>query len=971
MIEDHHQTTDDVVVPSLSALEIHPVAGVIRVPLLSPEETKDLLLSGAVERNLFRLISRRPIIVDAIRSASASLYSVLERWLAQGTIPKKALSKLVYYTLRMAWQSTPFRYFATVGSVEFGPQTTLELCPLESMIVHRQRSIEKIDEFIAGLKRRKPPDSLRVFTNQLSFALGDRVIFLNPSELVRKGRGSTLRFDAAESVINRSATVDRLLSIARNGSTVADLINLLKDRLSEDDGRQFVGRLLRSGALISELDHPLVGDYESDLNASVCRAYPSQADDFQKLLSESNNQDHVDVVRHTVGDLGREVVDEIREHARIVVGMANDTALTDYVEAFKCRYDGESRLVPLLECLSKERGIGEVHSLDREPKVSDVLREEQRRLLLGNIASRALREGLPEVLLSECELRTLLVNHRLPAIPNSIDVAVFIAARSLHDVQAGRFTIVSSPFLACGRAGGMSARFMNVLPELRDAIESSLDTQVEAEVVFLPPDPVLKHILRRPNLVRHHICLGVAPVSGARALDVAKLYVGIDETGDMYLWSSELDTRVEPVETHVFNTAQYGHRVARFLSLLSKGRRLAFSGIPWKELGRLSYVPRLRYGRHVLSRALWRVRADALRNPDLMKAYRATYKMPDVVALVTSDHRLPMNISDPMYEELIASELRSNNTASLLFEEIYPSAEDMWLSDGVHRYASEFVISLSLTKQASGVPQLMRPVVAAGDRRQAPGSQWLFLKWYCSEQADGLIRRSLSPLVALLKDRYELDSWHFLRYADPTPHLRLRFKAVRDNKDILAVVLAYSKGLTEADTISKFSVDTYERELERYGERSIEFVETLFMISSNAALDAIAINESPRAPNRVKRAVITADRDIISRLPGGLRKRLVGILARKHKPLDQDQRAMLREALERRLEPNTITPGPDFGDLIAACDRDAERAAWILNNVLHMHYNRFGLHREGEHYARSLQWHVAVGREVLDRGILL
>ena len=78
--------------------------------------------------------------------------------------------------------------------------------------------------------------------------------------------------------------------------------------------------------------------------------------------------------------------------------------------------------------------------------------------------------------------------------------------------------------------------------------------------------------------------------------------------------------------------------------------------------------------------------------------------------------------------------------------------------------------------------------------------------------------------------------WFFIRYYDPEPHLRLRLK-VKDEHigSVIAKFNSVLKRKVANGSIRNIQIDTYNRELERYGDRHIATVEKIFQCSSNLA----------------------------------------------------------------------------------------------------------------------------------------
>jgi lantibiotic biosynthesis protein len=83
------------------------------------------------------------------------------------------------------------------------------------------------------------------------------------------------------------------------------------------------------------------------------------------------------------------------------------------------------------------------------------------------------------------------------------------------------------------------------------------------------------------------------------------------------------------------------------------------------------------------------------------------------------------------------------------------------------------------------------------------------------------------------------DAWFFIRYADPDWHLRLRLHGEpgRLHAEVLPSLEAAAAPLLEAGQLWRMQLDTYEREVERYGgDRGVELAEQVFAADSEAAL---------------------------------------------------------------------------------------------------------------------------------------
>jgi thiopeptide-type bacteriocin biosynthesis protein len=126
------------------------------------------------------------------------------------------------------------------------------------------------------------------------------------------------------------------------------------------------------------------------------------------------------------------------------------------------------------------------------------------------------------------------------------------------------------------------------------------------------------------------------------------------------------------------------------------------------------------------------------------------------------------------------------------------------------------------------------------------GDQWLYYKFYSGPKtADILLTRMVKPLANQMVAAGDIDKWFFIRYADPKIHIRVRFH-VKNSQALLKVIEAVntlSKPFIEQDLIWKIQVDSYQREIERYGVRSMELAETLFFHDSKMIVDMLDMIE--------------------------------------------------------------------------------------------------------------------------------
>ncbi len=120
-----------------------------------------------------------------------------------------------------------------------------------------------------------------------------------------------------------------------------------------------------------------------------------------------------------------------------------------------------------------------------------------------------------------------------------------------------------------------------------------------------------------------------------------------------------------------------------------------------------------------------------------------------------------------------------------------------------------------------------------------PGSEWLYLKVYGgSETIDALLRYEIGPLCQDIVATGRASKWFFLRYGDPDWHLRVRLNLTSLSAFGPCVAELYKvfNPYLQRQQIHRVVLDTYQREIERYGMEGIHLAERVFHHDSECVL---------------------------------------------------------------------------------------------------------------------------------------
>ena len=216
--------------------------------------------------------------------------------------------------------------------------------------------------------------------------------------------------------------------------------------------------------------------------------------------------------------------------------------------------------------------------------------------------------------------------------------------------------------------------------------------------------------------------------------------------------------------------------------------------------------------------------------------------------------------------ELLLDALRGG-AAGRILEEALPGLDDAWLPGPHGRHLVELVVPL-VPRRPRGRRRAVDAAApadppAASVRKRPPGSDWLFLRLDCPPVLqDDLIVDRLAAFAEFARSAALADDWFFIRYADPEPHLRLRLHGPPDvlRTQLLPQAIAWAQALVRDEVCTRFALDTYDREVERYGgPDGVELAERIFGADSRAVASLLGLEPDTPGLDRTALAVAGID----------------------------------------------------------------------------------------------------------------
>jgi thiopeptide-type bacteriocin biosynthesis protein len=831
-------------------------------------------------RELLRVYAEDALLVEAVDIATPTLSRVwdqaaagIDDGLSDAQLRRAALAVL-RYRLRMSSRPTPFGLFAGVSGGEFGGTPGLSRGPAD-----QTRTLMDMD-WLLGIVRtlERDPDVLRLLRVQRHQDVtirGDRAtaesqasVSMRATPVLREAlRLSEVPVRAAELAMllhghADDAPDDRILGLLRLLVSENFLLTELRPPLDGTDPlRHVLAALDGAGPLPAgpdRLRHELraVDLIRLDYDAAppgAGRALLGQLRRRASAIREHANPVQVDTRVDADVLLPTAVRVEVERMAdvlwRLSPAAPGSRSLRAYHGRFIERY-GVDRLVPLQVLLDENRGLGTPYGY-RSTGVGapvpdpDDRREVLRSIALSRLVASAVRGRCREVELDEATLADLTPCPAAPEhVQDSCELYVHVAAASPDDLAAGEFLVVLATGRGSHRAGATFGRFADMLPrgyEPASAADDGTDGMMVADLAFAPRSAQAANLVNAPPLARWRITVGLPGSALAEEIAISDIAIGGSQER-LYAVHVPTGRQIVPALPSMVNATTQAPDVCRLLHEIGMEGQRHWEPLQWGSLRGFPFLPRIRYGRAVLSSAIWRL--DDLRGhqDDFAAAvdrWRRDWDVPRRVMVGRNDQWITLDLADPWQREILRDELRKDHP--LLAQEI-PGGFDEWKGHGVAGQAVEIAVPLARH------PAAPRPMPSAGftDTARRDGllgggqGDWLSLTVYCSRRTQDAFLRDNVPLMVQAGNSAGIQRWFFVRYRDRDgDHLRLRFNGPAE--ELFSAFYPKLSGMLAEwqnnGLIGSYQVRQYDPELERYGgSPSRAAAELVFQRDSAAAV---------------------------------------------------------------------------------------------------------------------------------------
>lgn len=832
---------------------------------------------------------------SGIHLASHDLYNALLN--KDGLSQKKAkkLEKTIYkYWVRSCTRPTPFGLFAGCAFVNISKATALSFddnmsdlnitCRLDMECLYSVITILLRLPYIKTKVKYFPNNSIYQFANSIRYAKYTVVDSIRTYDLIS---------------VDNTLYLKQVLNNAKQGATIDSLKTTLKLILhtTDEDAERYIYELIEAQILVSEIEpcltnsNPLTDlinkletitgtEYvvsalkrlNDHLKDSNCSNLSSTLSNVRSILEEENLGTRLtkDVIQvdatfkksYEIEDtLVSKIIEQVADLS-VFTRKIQSEYLNEFKKSFLDKFDNE--FIPLSIALDADIGVGYANVRDQDVGHSELIKnihyaEKSQSQNYRNINKFVLNKYLDfaknngsYITITEEEIKLYGSQKEEPTFSSSMYILGNLFAKN-KVLNENNFTFnlitVSGP-----SSSNLLGRFAHCDNDLLQGVLTSLRNEenvdkeaIYAEIVHFPQSRA-GNILLRPLFRGYEIpYIGKSGANLEQQIPVNDLYVSVIEN-KVVLFSKRHGKIVVPRLTTAHDSDINSLPIYRFLCDL-QFQDIDFI-IPWDwgELREIDHLPRVVYKDIIVQKESWHIKyTDAEKEPggttfnDYFDKIRARLKIPNRIICKNGEQDFVIDFEHNLGIELL-SDILKNKKSVILEESLFNDDNHILYNESGEAFTNEVVIPVKaeaklIYRNAHGVSITNNST----KRNYFPGDEWLYFKVYSSNKnAEKILKTYLLPFVNTMYEKRIIEKFFFIRYYDTLPHLRIRFHSPDKHnlRNLQTDFFDFVRPLVDAGVIQKITIDTYTRELERYGsDQCIELVESLFFNDSICILN--------------------------------------------------------------------------------------------------------------------------------------
>ena len=822
----------------------------------------------------------------AIFFASESLYVELMRHdFNYHLLDKKVKFSLQKYFNRMCYRPTPFGMFSAFTSLDWcNSEDTRSYIMLDEDKLYVNPDFQLLIDVAKEIETLDIINNLKYYSNNSIYSIKNERRYLTHNYDIKQERILFLI-----SSYKSDRLLNKILIFCKNGKTKAQLTNWLNELIGFDDEiKDYINDLINAGLLVSELNPNMSGkkyferitDIISESSArgrlpdSILKyeytiASIQRGDDVNiKNLTETSelinlgrvlkSKFYVGYEKKTSSLLNIKYQQYIKEGLNCLDKLTLDTklkSLTNFKNRFTARFENQE--IPLLVALDREAGVG-YEGLESNLISSGLLNGIHLDIQSNNLnfSWTPIHEFFLSKLSKTKEDQAIIISDKdleklerksESKMPPSISIIFRIYGNKIWIEQAGGCTATA----LLGRFTQFNAEIL-AKSQAIDLQERELNKDIIFAEISCFNDEHSANINSNAGVRQYEIPIGVhSTLNRSNIISLSDIMVSVIND-QIIIRSKKLNKVIIPRLSSAYNYTRSDLSIYRFLcDLQHQGLKSNYSIDLKSLLPGLNFYPRVEYKNCILFPATWVLNMDEI--TELKKEFENTsnrnilYKnlrLKKNFALTEGDNQLYFDCDDNESVKMFMQMISNKN--SIILQEVFLDPVESVRNIDNKPICGQFIASI-INNRVTYSPMSMEPLSIKKNktkRTYLPGDEWIYFKLYSHPSvSNNILLKNISKIINGLRKQNILKCWYFIRYIDTDNHLRVRVLINRNNT--ATVIQYFEKSIRsgfEKGSVSNFLLDTYKREIERYGAYTIEYAERMFEASSDLVINFLRKN---------------------------------------------------------------------------------------------------------------------------------
>ncbi|MDM1408647.1 lantibiotic dehydratase [Myroides sp. DF42-4-2] len=883
---------------------IHPVNFfVVRFPTLPFNRLQ--VLNNAIKENNIQLIKKywmNPIFLSAIYLSSKDFYTNAQNWIQREEFfskPSDAIFQSLYkYNVRMCSRSTPYGLFAGTAFGEIIDDFTRIEINTDNVI-----TCLRVDNlFLKMIKDKIIEDScknnLHFFPNNTLYSIGNSWRYISWDQ--------DYNYEISE--ITKNPVLDKILKLAQSGITIDEITRFIFHEtitmnISVMEIKQYVHQLIKEKFLVNRLppymtscENPLfeVNDYltqfkfETKLLTSIIKLESIIDNEFFKsfegikkleelsiqyapVMDKKHQFFQVDTkINMNINRINKNVVTILAKRVEELIGLRRrevNSDMIDFTNRFYKKFGTKEIL--LSKALDPDYGVGYKFSISGNIEEAPLLQDIHFSFLNTKRFKKTV-SPLIELIMKKythCFSTTnmqpiLLTKEDIDEVKEEDFSSISLGAtcylfgsficRSQEDIDNLNFKFIPFSTIPTNNVNEILSRYAyndkDLLNSLKDLKENDSESCIYVELLHHTENR-LANVLMRPNLYNYVLSyVSECKNDDSNVILMNDVFIRYEE-GRIKLRSKSLNKEIRIRYSNAYNFEHNQLPMIRFL-----GDYQYYDVDPgfkwnWEFMEDRDYLPRVEYKELILTEACWKIHRDKKFTIEKLQEILKDKNIPSLCTIKKRDNVLILDFSLVICLDILVKLIVKQ---SILLYEYIESAK--FPNEVRDQFVAEFIFPFKVENETSKIAKKIIVSDEVVKRNLIPGEEWSFFKIYTSPHYGDTIIREI--IQGYLRQFTKAVCWFFVRYNDPDFHIRFRIKK-KITKQNLSTLNKLLHSLIKDGLVSSYQIDTYNREVERYGIDTIDLSEKYFMFDSNAILQFLSIKELLDSKIRWKVAVFS------------------------------------------------------------------------------------------------------------------